>query len=230
MSFDFDFAARILPELLGALGVTVQATLVGMVLALVLGLLWAVLRRSARGWISRPVAFGVELIRSTPLLVQVFFLYYALPGFGLSLPPFAAGVLALGLHYSTYTSEVYRAGIDGVPRGQWEAALALNLSPLHTWRSVILPQAVPPVLPALGNYLVAMFKDTPLLAAITVLELLQTAKLIGAETFRYLEPLTLVGLIFLVLSLVSARLVRHLEAWSTGRTGRTAVAGGRVGG
>jgi polar amino acid transport system permease protein len=121
-------------------------------------------------------------------------------------------VAALGLHYSAYTSEVYRAGIDSVPRGQWEAAIALNLSPYRTFRSIILPQAIPPILPALGNYLVAMFKDTPLLAAITVNELLQSAKLIGAERFRYLEPLTMVGLLFLVASLASAHFIRILEA------------------
>jgi polar amino acid transport system permease protein len=85
------------------------------------------------------------------------------------------------------------------------------MKPWHTWKAIILPQAIPPVIPALGNYLIAMFKDTPLLAAITVLELLQTAKLIGAETFRYLEPLTLVGVLFLAMSLLSSGLIRKLE-------------------
>jgi polar amino acid transport system permease protein len=153
----------------------------------------------------------VEFIRSTPLLVQIFFLFYVLPEAGVRLSPLAAGVLALGVHYAAYCSEVYRAGLESVPKGQWEAAHALNLGRSRTMRSIILPQALPPVLPALGNYVVAMFKDTPLLSAITVVELLQTAKLLGAESFRYVEPLTLVGALFLVLSLASAAVIRMAE-------------------
>lgn len=214
MTFDWRFAWEILPELLGALEVTLEATGLGMGLALVLGLVWAVARRSRRRLVAMPAAGLVEFVRSTPLLVQIYFLFYVAPSVGLAASPLVSGVFALGLHYSAYTAEVYRAGIEGVPKGQWEAAIALNLGRWHTWRAIILPQAIPPVIPALGNYLVAMFKDTPLLAAITVLELLQTAKLIGAETFRYLEPLTLVGVIFLVLSLLASRLVRRLERWS----------------
>lgn len=211
MMFDWQLAVDILPTLLRAFVVTIQATLAGMSLAMVLGLFWALLRRSANPLLSWFSAGAVEFIRSTPLLVQIYFLFYVLPHFGVSWPPFLTGVLALGLHYSAYTSEVYRAGIDNVPKGQWEAAIALNLSRFHTFKSIILPQAIPPVLPALGNYLVAMFKDTPLLAAITVNELLQSAKLIGAETFRYLEPLTLVGVLFLMVSMGSAHLIRTLE-------------------
>jgi len=210
--WDWDFSLEILPDLLRALLVTVEATVLGMALALVLGLVWAIARRARHRLISLPTYWVVEFIRSTPLLVQIYFLFFVLPDAGIRLSPLTAGVVALGLHYSAYTAEVYRAGIDGVPRGQWEAALALDMSPWHLWRAVILPQAIPPVIPALGNYLVAMFKDTPLLAAITVLELLQTAKLIGAETFRYLEPLTLVGVLFLAISLLASRFVYVLEA------------------
>ncbi len=209
--FDWKLAMDMLPALLKAFVVTLQATLCGMGLAIVLGLPWAVLRRSRRPQISWPTAWFVEFVRSTPLLVQVYFLFFVLPDFGITLSPFLTGVLALGLHYSAYLSEVYRAGIAGVPNGQWEAAIALNLSRWDTWKSIILPQAIPPIIPVLGNYLVAMFKETPVLAAITVGELLQTAKLIGAETFRYLEPLTLVGILFLAASLSSAALVRRLE-------------------
>lgn len=209
--FDWQFAFAIVPALLSAFGVTVHATLWGMSLALVLGLCWAIARRSRSVFIAWPAAWTVEFIRGTPLLVQIYFLFYVLPSFGLTLSPFLTGVLALGVHYSAYTAEVYRAGIEGVPKGQWEAALALNLSQFHTLRAIILPQALPPIIPALGNYVVAMFKDTPLLAAITVQELLQTAKLIGAETFRYLEPLTVVGVVFLGASLLSAKLLRSLE-------------------
>lgn len=210
--WDWDFALQILPDLLRASLITMQATVLGMSLAVVLGLLWALLRRARRRLIAVTTAWSVEFIRSTPLLVQIYFLFFILPDFGIRLSPLTTGILALGLHYSAYTSEVYRAGIESVPNGQWEAALALNMSPTHMWLAVILPQAVPPVIPALGNYLVAMFKDTPMLAAITVLELLQTAKLIGAATFRYLEPLTLVGLLFLAISLLASRFIHKLEA------------------
>jgi polar amino acid transport system permease protein len=182
-----------------------------MSLALVLGMVWAILRRAHHRILSVAIFWVVEFIRSTPLLVQIYFLFFVLPEAGIRLSPLTTGVLALGLHYSAYTAEVYRAGIEGVPKGQWEAAIALNMKPWHTWRAVILPQALPPVIPALGNYLIAMFKDTPMLASITVLELLQTAKLIGAESFRYLEPLTLVGLLFLAISLLSSRFIRALE-------------------
>jgi polar amino acid transport system permease protein len=117
----------------------------------------------------------------------------------------------MGLHYSTYTSEVYRAGLEAIPRGQWEAATALNFSPLRVYSNFIIPQAIPPIVPALGNYLVGMFKDSPLLSAIAVVELMQRAKIIGSETFRYLEPVTLVGLFFIALSLVASALIRRVE-------------------
>ena len=209
--FDWEFAWEVLPALLEASLVTVQATVLGMLLALVLGLAWAILRRSASPAISWLATSCVEFIRSTPLLVQIYFLFYVLPNFGLTFSPLVTGVVALGIHYSAYTAEVYRAGIDNVPKAQWEAAMALNLSRFDALKSIILPQAIPPMIPAMGNYLVSMFKETPILAAITVNELLQAAKLIGADTFRYLEPLTLVGIVFLVVSLVSARFVEHLE-------------------
>ncbi len=211
MNWDWKFAWEIMPTLLEAFQITVLATVIGMALALVLGLILAVLRRSHRKFIRYPVGFLVEFVRSTPLLVQIFFFFYVMPDFGVRLDPFLTGVLALGVHYSSYTSEVYRAGIDAVPRGQWEAATALNLSPSRTWFGVVLPQAIPPVIPALGNYLVAMFKDTPMLSTITVLELLYAAKDIGSETFRYLEPLTLVGGLFLAVSLLASTLIGYLE-------------------
>lgn len=211
--FDWAFAWEILPTLGSALIITVQATLLGMLLAVVLGLVLAMLRRVPLRWISAPVAVLIEFVRSTPLLVQMYFLFYVLPQSGVQMSPLATGILALGVHYAAYCAEVFRAGIESVPRGQLEAATALNMSPWRTAVGVLLPQAIPPVVPALGNYLVAMFKDTPLLSAITVVELLQQSKIIGSATFRYTEPLTLVGMLFLVLSLGAAWTVRRLEAW-----------------
>lgn len=211
--FDWAFAWEILPTLGSALIITVQATILGMSLAIVLGLVLAMLRRMPSRWISAPVSLVIEFVRSTPLLVQMYFLFYVLPQSGMRLSPLTTGILALGVHYAAYCAEVYRAGIEAVPRGQVEAATALNLSAWRTAVGVVLPQAIPPVVPALGNYLVAMFKDTPLLSAITVVELLQQSKIIGSATFRYTEPLTLVGVLFLLLSLLAAWGVRRLEAW-----------------
>ncbi len=211
MIWDWSYAFEILPVLAEASLVTIEATILGFLLALVLGLVFAILRMSRSPWVSLPVSAFVEFIRSTPLLIQIFFLYFVFPEFGFSLDALTAGVLALGLHYGTYCAEVYRAGLDNVPRGQWEASTALNLTPFHTFRDIIIPQAIPPVVPALGNYFVALFKETPLLSAIAVLELMQQAKILGSTTFRYVEPITLVGLFFLVFSLVAAALIRLLE-------------------
>lgn len=209
--FDLHYAEQILPALLRASIYTILITLVGFAIALVLGLVLAVLRRSPVKAVSRTVGFIVEFIRSTPLLIQVYVLFYVLPVYGITMSALTAGTVGIALHYACYTSEVYRAGLNGVARGQWEAACALSLSPWRTYRGVILPQAIRPVIPALGNYLVAMFKDTPVLSAITVVELMQQAKNIGSETFRYLEPITMTGIFFLLISVTFASGVRHLE-------------------
>ena len=211
MRFDWQFTLEILPLLARAAITTIEATVIGYAFALVVGLFLALLRRSRRRWISWPVGWFVEFIRSTPLLVQLYFLFFVFPEYGIVLSGMVAGVLGMGLHYSTYTSEVYRAGLEAIPRGQWEAATALNFSPLRVYSNIIIPQAIPPVVPALGNYLVGMFKDSPLLSAIAVVELMQRAKIIGSETFRYLEPVTLVGLFFIALSLVASALIRRVE-------------------
>ena len=211
MFWDWSFTWEILPLLAQAAVITLEATVLGFIIAAILGLAFAIGRMFGPTWLSVPLTGFIEFIRSTPLLIQIFFIYFVFPEIGLTLPAMTAGVLALGLHYATYCSEVYRAGLANIPRGQWEASLALNLPSFQTFRDVIIPQAIPPVVPALGNYLVALFKDTPLLSAIAVLELMQTAKIIGSENFRYTEPITLVGLLFLIMSLVSAALIRQVE-------------------
>lgn len=209
--WDWGFVVNtVAPVLFDGLLITLQATALGALLAFSLGLVLAVFRFSFTPLKQLTRAF-VEFVRSTPLLVQLYFLFYALPQTGFQLPAFATGVIGIGIHFSTYASEVYRAGIEGVPKGQWEAATALSLPRGRTWTSVILPQAIPRVLPALGNYVIMMFKYTPLLSAITILDLVGEAENLGANTFRYVEPLTLAGLTFLVLSLLSAYPLRRLE-------------------
>lgn len=212
MIWDWEFVWEIMPALLEGLVITVEATILGFSLAAILGLLLALARRSESAWLSQLAGAVVEFIRSTPLLVQLFFLFYVLPRYGIRMRPLLVGTIALGLHYGTYTSEVYRAGIEAIERGQWEAARALNFSSAHTWIRVILPQAIPPMVPALGNYFIGMFKETPQLSAITVVELLLTARIIGTRTFRFLEPITMVGVLFFLLSYPSALLLQRLEA------------------
>ena len=211
--WDWHFVFETLPLLAQASLITLEATLIGFVIAAILGLAFAIARMFGPAWLAVPVSAVVEFIRSTPLLIQIFFIYFVFPEFGLTVEAMTAGVAALGLHYATYCSEVYRAGLANIPRGQWEATTALNMTAFHTFRDVVIPQAIPPVVPALGNYLVALFKDTPLLSAIAVLELMQTAKIIGSDNFRYTEPITLVGVIFLIFSLIAAAVVRLVENW-----------------
>lgn len=205
------FAWSILPILGKGLIVTLQATVLGFFVAAVLGLVLAALKSVRLKLISWPARFISEFIRDTPLLVQLFFLYYVLPDYGLVLPAFLTGALALGLQYSAYTSEVYRAGIESVARGQLEAARALDLSSWRTFSTIVLPQAIPRIVPALGNYLVSIMKDVPVLSVVAVLELLNVAKIIGDRSFHYLIPLSMVGLIYLIMTLVAAWLVRLLD-------------------
>ncbi len=210
-TWDWGFAAEILPDLLRGLWVTVRLTALGISLALVLGLVLALLRRSRFRLVRWPTGLVVEFVRGTPLLIQLFFLYYVLPDYGVVLSGFTVGVLGLGIHYACYTSETYRAGIESVPTGQWEAATAINLTNRQRWTSVILPQAIPTVLPALGNYLVAAFKDAPLAATVTVVGVLGAAQRIQGQTFRGLEPFTMAGILFLAVSVPVASGVRLLE-------------------
>ncbi|MCJ8150193.1 MULTISPECIES: ectoine/hydroxyectoine ABC transporter permease subunit EhuD [Shinella] len=205
------YTTSILPIILIGLTVTLKAAAAGFAIALVLGLVFALLRRSRLVAISWTTAVIVEFLRDTPLLVQLFFLYYVLPEFGIVLPAFLTGALALGLQYAAYTSEVYRGGIEAVARGQWEAATALNLTRMQAYRDIIIPQAIPRIVPAMGNYLVAMIKETPVLSVVTVMEMMGLANMIGERTFEYLVPLTLVGLIFLLLTLICSAGLHRLQ-------------------
>ncbi|MTE19194.1 ectoine/hydroxyectoine ABC transporter permease subunit EhuD [Streptomyces sp. TRM43335] len=211
MNWDWDVVSDFMPRFWDGVLVTLQALVLGSLLAFSLGLVWAIAQRSDKAWIRMPVTAVTEFVRNTPLLVQLFFLFYVVPEWGPAMTPLMTGVIGLGLHYSTYTAEVYRAGIDGVPKGQWEAATALSLPPVRTWTAVILPQAIRRVVPALGNYVIAMLKDSPLIAIIGALEMLGEARAYGAETFRLLEPITVVGIAFIVIAYPASLLIRALE-------------------
>jgi len=217
--WQWPFALEVLPIVLAACKYTILATLVGFSIALVLGLVLALLRAVRHPAVRWPVGLIIEFVRGTPVLVQIYFVYFVLPDFGIVLPALLTGILVLGLHYSTYVSEVYRGGLANVDRAQWETAKALNLGARRTLFGIILPQALPPIVPALGNYLITLFKETPLLSAIAVTEMMQTAKDIGSETFRYTEPITIIGVVFLVLSLTSAVAIRWVERHLKARWG-----------
>lgn len=210
-TWDWGFFFALVPLMLRGLVVTVRATVFGFALSAVLGLFLALGRRSQLRLVSWPSAGFIEFVRSTPLLVQLFFLFYALPELGVRLSPTQALVIGLGVHYGTYCSEAYRAGINSVPSGQWEAATSLNLGTRTKWVDVVLPQAIPNVLPALGNFLVAAFKDAPLGSAVQVTGLLFFARTISGRLFRPVEPFTLIGIGFLAASLPAAWLIRRLE-------------------
>ena len=169
---------------------TILAAGVGYAIALIVGLFFLLAQRTPSkifNWVNREI---VEFIRSTPLLIQLFFVYFVLPQFGITLSAWVCGMITIGLHFGTYMSEVYRGALEGVPKTQWEACRALNFSTIYTYRRIVLPQAFPIAIPGMGNYLVGIFKDTPLLSTIGVAELFHAATAVGGYNYRYLEPVS----------------------------------------
>lgn len=204
-------SGQILSLLLRGLVVTMEATVAGFVCALLGGLVLALGYRASSATSRTTSRSLVEFIRNTPLLVQLYFLFYGLPLIGIRFSAMITGVIGLGIYYSAYVAEAYRGGIDAVPLGQWEAAEVLGLSLGQTWRQIILPQAIPPLVPVLGNYLIGMFKETPLLAMITIPELLSAARQITGMNYRYAQTYTWLALIFLAISYAASLLFRQLE-------------------
>ncbi len=212
MKWNWDHVWNSLPDIFNAMWVTLGMTIGSFLFAMIFGFVWIFLRRIPFKPVTMLVTLILEFIRSTPPLVQLFFLFFALPPLiGLTLDPVTTGIIGLGVHFSTYISEIYRSGIESVGKGQWEAALALNFSTRRKWTKIILPQAIPPTIPMLGNYLIIMFKEVPLTATIGVAGMLHAAEAYGYKTFAFVEPYTIVALFFLLLSYPSALLVRHLE-------------------
>ena len=207
----WDFAIEILPQMLLATLNTILAAGVGYAIAMIVGLLFLLGQRTPIKIVNIINREIVEFIRSTPLLIQLFFVYFVLPQFGITLSAWVCGMITIGLHFGTYLSEVYRGALEGVPKTQWEACRALNFTTFYTYRRIVLPQAFPIAIPGMGNYLVGIFKDTPLLSTIGVAELFHAATAVGGYHYRYLEPYTIVGLIFLMLSIPAAIWIRKIE-------------------
>ena len=207
----WDFAIEILPNMLLATLNTILAAGIGYAIAAIVGLLFLLGQRTPIKIVNMVNREIVEFIRSTPLLIQLFFVYFVLPQFGITLSAWVCGMITIGLHFGTYLSEVYRGALEGVPKTQWEACRALNFSNFYTYRKIVLPQAFPIAIPGMGNYLVGIFKDTPLLSTIGVAELFHAATAVGGYHYRYLEPYTIVGIIFLTLSIPAAIWIRKIE-------------------
>ena len=207
----WDFAIEILPQMLMATLNTIMAARICYASAAIVGLLFLFGQRTRFKIINVINREIVEFIRSTPLLIQLFFVYFVLPQFGITLSAWVCGMITIGLHFGTYLSEVYRGALEGVPKTQWEACRALNFTTFYTYRRIVLPQAFPIAIPGMGNYLVGIFKDTPLLSTIGVAELFHAATAVGGYHYRYLEPYTIVGLIFLMLSIPAAIWIRKIE-------------------
>lgn len=209
--FNFSGAEEYLPDLLLGALVSVELTLTVMALSLVFGLIIALARLTRFRAVRVVATVYIEIIRGTPALLQLFYIYFVLPAFGVKLPAFTAGVIGLTLNYSAYLSEVYRAGIQAVAKGQLEAAQSLGMSRTLMMRLVILPQAIRIVVPPLGNYFISLFKDTALASLITVRELIFTGQIIAATNFQYFAIFTIIGVIYLMLSYPGSLGVQYLE-------------------
>lgn len=225
-NFDFLKALReLLPKLLGeALGIVITVTIVGFILALVIGFLLALARVSKKKILNRIIIIFQEIIRGTPLLVQLVYIYYVVPllievivylitgeDYKFELSPVTAGIIGMGINYGTYISEVIRSAILSIDKGQIEAALALGLSQRQAMFRIVIPQAIRNSIPVFGNYLVMLVKDTSLMAYITAQEFLMTTKAYTAQTFLTIESYTILALVYLCICIPLALIVKLVE-------------------
>ncbi|MCX5539215.1 ectoine/hydroxyectoine ABC transporter permease subunit EhuD [Paraburkholderia sp. CNPSo 3076] len=222
--FDLHDVSSYLPDLLKGALTSIELTFSILALSLPFGLLLAIARIS-RARLPRAIAsVYIEVIRGTPALLQLFYIYFVLPSFGIRFAPFTAGVIGLSINYSAYLAEVYRAGIEAVPKSQTQAAKALGMSGGQTLRLIVLPQAIRIVVPPLGNYAISLFKDTSLVSIVTVKELMFTGQIISSTNFQYVTIFTLVGALYLAFSWPSALVVHWLERkMGTTRTANAVV-------
>ena len=204
-------ATEFVPILLQGVGLTILVTLGSLVLSTLLGLLWALLRVSGIRALSGLSVGLINLIRGIPIIVLLFYLYFVMPDFGITLTALQAAILGLGIAYSAYQAENFRAGIEAIDKGQVEAAQAIGMGWGLTMRRVILPQAIRIVLPPYGNIMIMLLKDSSQASTITVAELALQGKLIASSTFKNTSVFTLVALMYLTMSIPLILLVRHLE-------------------
>ena len=200
--------------ILGGVPLTLVISAASIFFACILAVLGALGRLSSNAVVYGVASFYVSLVRGTPLIVQILFIYLALPqiwdGFSL-IPAIVLGIFALAFNYGAYMTEIFRAGIQAIPRGQIEAAHAIGMTDRLTMRRVVLPQAIRIVTPAIGNEFIAMIKDSALVSIITVQELLWRARTVGSSQFRMLETLLVAALVYWVLTLAFSLLQDRLE-------------------
>ena len=193
------------PPLLQGAVYTIGLCLFASVLAVAVGLIICLCKMSGI-WILKTIAsIYVDIIRGTPLLLQLFYIYYALPDIGIVFSPFVAGVIGLTLNFGAYLAELFRSGIQSIEGGQNDAAKALALTPVDRMRFVILPQALRNIYPAISNYALVLIKDSSLVATISVLELMRTGELLASATFEAMKIYTIVGVIYLIISYIVAK-------------------------
>jgi polar amino acid transport system permease protein len=204
-------ATEFLPILLQGVGLTILVTLGSLVLSTFLGLVWALMRVSGLHALSLLSGGLINVIRGIPIIVLLFYLYFVMPDFGIALTALQAAILGLGIAYSAYQAENFRAGIEAIDKGQIEAAQTIGMSWWLTMRRVILPQAVRIVLPPYGNIMIMLLKDSSQASTITVAELALQGKLIASSTFKNTNVFTLVALMYLTMSIPLILLVRHFE-------------------
>lgn len=212
MSFDLQILLRALPQLLAAAGTTVWIWLACVVLGALLGFAVALLRHYGPAPLARALSLPVDLIRGTPFLVQLFLLYYGGPFIGLALEPVPAGVLSLSVYGSAYFSELFRAGLQAVPRGHVEAAECLGLQRADIVRRILLPEMAVLVLPPAANLAIVLLKETAVLSVVTVPELTLQAGAIGSQYYAFAEALLLLAVFYWGLTTLFGSLGRHLEA------------------
>ena len=209
--FDFQLIVTYLPDLLHGLWITVLFTLGGLALGLVIGVFAAVLGLSRLRVLHWLVHAYVDFIRGTPLLLQLFILYYALPPLGIKMSATTAGILGLGINAGAYLAEIFRAGFEAVPRAHVQAARSLGMSYRQTLIRIELPQAAALVLPPLANEMISLVKSTSLISTISIAELLRSGQIAVSVTFAPLEIYTVVALFYLAINLSLSNLVRWLE-------------------
>jgi polar amino acid transport system permease protein len=200
------------PFIIGGAGVTIFICVTSITLATALAVVGALARLSSNTVVYALASFYVSIVRGTPLLVQIFFIYFALPQLGIILPALLAGILALGFNYGAYMTEIFRAGIQAVPRGQREAAEALGLPEGTVMRRIVLPQAIRIVIPAIGNDFISMIKDSALVSAITVQEVLNRAETVGRPSLHTLQALVIAALVYWILTIAFSLVQERLEA------------------
>jgi His/Glu/Gln/Arg/opine family amino acid ABC transporter permease subunit len=209
--FNTQVAVDNVGPLLAGLLITIELTFVVIVLSLGFALLVALGGMSRWLLLRWMIKAYIELMRGTPLLLQLIYIYYVLPEIGIRLDAFTAGVIGLTLNYSAYISEVYRGGILAVPKGQHDAAAALGMTRALAMRRIVLPQAIRIVIPTLGNYFISLFKDTALCSVVSIQEVVFTAQIVAARNFQYFTLYTVVAAMYFFVSFPAARLVGWLE-------------------